>query len=158
VGAKRRGLKPVFAASMILAVGLGLLEHALGLPSASSFSVLTEPLGVRIYYHRAVILALLAVLAVASALRVEARRKEVRPLYFLGFWLLELAVWASSYLMGRALGGGPWITAKHPLCSSLGYIAWPLTIPIPFLVGPLLLLIARWLDLELSMKAPELAI
>ena len=151
---RRGGLGKLFIASLVVSFILGLIEHTQHLPSTASSStgLLAVLWGVHIYGYRAGIMAVLAALAALLALWIRVEKRVVRPIYALGFWLLYLTVWGSSYLLGRVMDGGSWLSVDHPLCSSLGYVPWPVVLPTPFLLGPLLLLVARWLDLELSRR------
>jgi len=149
----RISLKKLFLASVLLSSVMGLVEHTQHLPAMPSSVLLATLWGVNIFNYRAAIMAVLAALAALLTMFMKAERKAVLPIYALGFWLLYLSIWGSFYLIGRVMDGGGWIAADHPLCRSVGYVPWPIVLPTPFLLGPLLLLIARWLDLELSRRA-----
>ena len=155
IGVERRAWsKHLFLASLALSFIVGLVEHTQNLPAAFASTGLLGCLwGLHIYHYRAAVMALLAALACLLALWIKVERRLVRPIYALGLWLIYLSVWATSYFLGRVMDGEGWLPTNHPLCGVLGYLTWPTTIPIPFLLGPLLLLFARWLDLELSRKA-----
>ena len=154
MGVERRvRSKYLFLASLVLSFIVGLAEHTQNLPAAfASTGLLGYLWGLHVYHYRAAVMALLAALACLLALWIKSERKLVKPIYALGLWLIYLSVWASSYFLGKVMDGEGWLPANHPLCNILGYLTWPTIIPIPFLLGPLLMLFARWLDLELSRR------
>ncbi|RLF11651.1 MAG: hypothetical protein DRJ98_02985 [Thermoprotei archaeon] len=155
IGREMKGRpKLLFLASCLASLVFGLTEYTMHLASSSDMNWVVASLdGLHVYAYRLGFAAVLAAFAVVLALWIKADRKLVKPLYALGFWLISISIWVASFFAGKALDGHGWITPDHPLCYMFGYLPWPTVTPLFFLYGPLILIIARWLDLELSRRA-----